>query len=161
MLPCPAQSMQETKPALLPHLMLYCLLDTLLLIFPHQRTLHKNPTVLIHFTLHSTKEKQSTEFSLTSHSRATKEAPQTEAKTCNCSVTHPRDWLHTAAPEEQAHYKALCFQWQDGWEECQPLAVTLLSCQLLAATRFCIRYLLRKELCIPSFQMEEEQFTIT
>lgn len=40
--------------------------------------------------------------------------------------------------------KALCFQWQDGWEGCQPLAVTLLSCQLLAAMRMYVRYLLRK-----------------
>lgn len=66
-------SSPATLDALLP------VLDTLLLIFPHQRTLHKYPTVLIHFTLHFTEEKQSTAFSPTSHSRATKEAPQTKA----------------------------------------------------------------------------------
>lgn len=42
--------------------------------------------------------------------------------------------------------KALCFQWQDGWEKRQPLAVTFLSCQLLAAMRMYVRYLLRRAL---------------
>lgn len=88
---------------------------------------------------------------------AAEEVPQTKTNNMQLLCLHvPRTGSAHWCLKNKHIAKALCFQWQDGWEKCQPLAITLLSCQLLAAMRMYFRYLLRKELCISSFQMEEE-----
>lgn len=89
-------SSPATLDALLP------VLDTLLLIFPHQRTLHKYPTVLIHSRCTLLKKNSplhSVPLPILVPLRRHHKQKQT---TCNCSVTHPGDRLRTAAPEEQA-----------------------------------------------------------
>lgn len=108
--------------------------DALLPIFPHLGIFHEYPTVPIHSTPCLSQGKHFLSVIPSSQFLGCWEVSQTKE-------TNDMQLLLLPVPRTgSAHWclkkkhiaKALCFQWQDGWEKCQPLAITLLSCQLLA-----------------------------
>lgn len=68
----------------------------------------------------------------------------------------PKDWLCTLVPEEQAHCKSIMFPVARWMGKVPATCYNPFVMPIAGSMRMYFRYLLRKELCISSFQMEEE-----